>query len=334
MASNSRSRAPRSGTRGLGQETSEDQTLWNNTQDQIREVVRLGKRQEQIVEDIRRSEKDFKQREPEKPSVEESDALQTLYREEVKISEQIADIGKGGNNNLFEKLDVLIALQSATENANVPLPSSRAGSSRDGRDRGQQMALDGPADSPTASPIVEKKGRLLTGGVPSRGSVPRDSVGRNENGESTSIEPNPKSNTKVTYGMGAEVAFRPKQQPGGDEPEWIKGIVVKIIGDNKTRRYDVQDPEPDENSTGPGQIYRTSASSMVAIPTLDQPLPDYPKGKHVLAQYPHTTTFYRAEVVSMKGSEVTLRFEGEDDAQSTQVVDRRFVLDHRGKVGQ
>ena len=69
---------------------------------------------------------------------------------------------------------------------------------------------------------------------------------------------------------------------------------------------------------------------MVAIPPLGAPLPDYPKGKHVLARYPDMTTFYRAEVVGMNGGKVNLKFEGEDDAHVTMEVDRRFVLDHRG----
>jgi SAGA-associated factor 29 len=129
--------------------------------------------------------------------------------------------------------------------------------------------------------------------------------------------------------MGAEVAFRPKAT-GAEEPEWIQGVVVKIIGEGKSRRYDVQDPEPDEVTKKPGQVYRTSASSMVTIPPLGQHLADYPKGKAVLARYPDTTTFYRAEVVGMNGSMVNLKFEGEEDAQVTMEVDRRFVLDHRG----
>jgi SAGA-associated factor 29 len=50
----------------------------------------------------------------------------------------------------------------------------------------------------------------------------------------------------------------------------------------------------------------------------------------VLARYPDTTTFYRAEVVAMNGKLVKLRFEGEEDEQVTMEVDRRFVLDHQG----
>lgn len=68
----------------------------------------------------------------------------------------------------------------------------------------------------------------------------------------------------------------------------------------------------------------------------------------VLALYPSTTTFYKAEVVAQgpakakagpdqgfAGSElkegfVRLRFEGEEEAEREMDVERRFVLDDRG----
>ena len=89
-------------------------------------------------------------------------------------------------------------------------------------------------------------------------------------------------------------------------------------------RYEVQDPEPDENGA-PGQIYRTSAAALIAIPSPDAPLPDYAIGKQVLARYPETTTFYRAEVTGLKKDTYKLRFE--DDQNQEMEVGRRFVLD-------
>ena len=69
-------------------------------------------------------------------------------------------------------------------------------------------------------------------------------------------------------------------------------------------------------------------------------LPDLPKGKNVLALYPSTTTFYKAEVVSgwkmADGRDaddmqnlVRLRFEGEDEADREMSVERRYVLPDR-----
>lgn len=71
-------------------------------------------------------------------------------------------------------------------------------------------------------------------------------------------------------------------------------------------------------------------------------MPDLNKGRNVLALYPGTTTFYKAEVVSgwtgkvavvkKEGDEgvvenlVRLRFEGEDEADREMSVERRYVL--------
>ena len=93
-------------------------------------------------------------------------------------------------------------------------------------------------------------------------------------------------------------------------------------------RYEVQDPEPEENGA-PGQIYKTSAAALIAIPLADAILPDYPVGKQVLARYPETTTFYRAEVTGLKKDTYKLRFE--DDQNQEMEVYRRYVLDVSNK---
>ena len=91
-----------------------------------------------------------------------------------------------------------------------------------------------------------------------------------------------------------------------------------------TFRYEVQDPEPDENGA-PGDIYKANAAALIAIPTPDTSLPDYYLGKIVLARYPETTTFYRAEVMGLRKDTYRLRFE--DDQNQEMEVDRRYVLD-------
>ena len=93
-------------------------------------------------------------------------------------------------------------------------------------------------------------------------------------------------------------------------------------------RYEVQDPEPDDNGQ-PGQIYKASAAALIAIPSADTVLPDYPVGKQVLARYPETTTFYRAIVNSVNKNVYRLKFE--DDNENEMEVARRFVLDLTNK---
>ena len=90
----------------------------------------------------------------------------------------------------------------------------------------------------------------------------------------------------------------------------------------------MQDPEPDENGA-PGQVYKTTALALIAIPGPDAILPDFLPGKAVLARYPETTTFYRAEVTGSKKDVYRLKFE--DDQNQEMEVGRRFVLDVNSK---
>lgn len=90
----------------------------------------------------------------------------------------------------------------------------------------------------------------------------------------------------------------------------------------------MQDPEPDENGA-PGQIYKTWSNALIAIPGPNSPLSEFPVGKPVLARYPETTTFYRAEVTGTKKDSYRLKFE-EDQDQEMEVY-RRFVLDVSSK---
>lgn len=112
--------------------------------------------------------------------------------------------------------------------------------------------------------------------------------------------------------------------------DWIQGKVTKVIGEGKSRRYKVEDVAPDEGNVGKHpKDFLTSASSMCPIPPDDVTLGPYDVGKRVLALYPETTTFYRAEVKAMlDGGKVRLVFDGDED--STKEVERRFVLDHSG----
>lgn len=87
----------------------------------------------------------------------------------------------------------------------------------------------------------------------------------------------------------------------------------------------MQDPEPNENGEQ-GSVYKTTASALIPIPQMGATLPSFSIGKQVLARYPDTTTFYRAEVMGSKKDVYRLKFEGEEDDKEME-VDRRFVLD-------
>lgn len=113
--------------------------------------------------------------------------------------------------------------------------------------------------------------------------------------------------------------------------EGILCEVTTIIGESKQRRYEIRDIDPDLASPTP---YRASLNQMTPIPPKGERLPDLPPKKAVLALYPQTTTFYKAEVVKCEQERqiVRLRFEGEEDPNSETEVERRYVLvDWTGK---
>lgn len=134
--------------------------------------------------------------------------------------------------------------------------------------------------------------------------------------------------------MGAMVFYKTKTR--ASEGEGILCRVTSVIGEGKQRRYEIQDadPEPDPVTGDLPNPYRASVAHLVPIPKSNEGLGDLSKGKGVLAQYPDTTTFYKAEVSSNwkagaggeRGDFVRLRFEGEQEEGTWQEVERRFVL--------
>ncbi|PTB74923.1 hypothetical protein M440DRAFT_1403400 [Trichoderma longibrachiatum ATCC 18648] len=136
--------------------------------------------------------------------------------------------------------------------------------------------------------------------------------------------------SRVLFSKGDEVAFKPKAVNGEQTSDWILGEVAAVLGEGKSRRYKVIDIEPDDQSKQ--KEYRSSASSMIPITPESQAstLKDYEPGQTVLALYPQTTTFYKAEVHgTTTPGKVDLKFEGENDSTTLQQVDRRYVIEYR-----
>ncbi|PNS20277.1 hypothetical protein CAC42_5727 [Sphaceloma murrayae] len=150
----------------------------------------------------------------------------------------------------------------------------------------------------------------------------------------TPLTPTAQQQARQALIPGAMVFYRNKGR--AQEGEGILCRVTSVIGEGKQRRYEIQDADPDpQPGTGePPAPYRASVSHLYAIPASNT-LPDLPKGKNVLAQYPDTTTFYKAEVSTPwklrdlsgeKGAYVRLRFEGEMEEAKETEVERRFVV--------
>ncbi|KAF2231727.1 hypothetical protein EV356DRAFT_535238 [Viridothelium virens] len=154
----------------------------------------------------------------------------------------------------------------------------------------------------------------------------------------------PSANRPQKLHVGAEVFFRNKARNA--EGSGILCTITSINGEGKQRRYEIQDTDPEPDPTT-GQIPPpTKASVQYLIPIPPPPgveeeagtssakgASPLEKGKQVLALYPNTTTFYKAEVSREwkvgggdSGGTVRLRFEGEDEIEKEMDVERRYVL--------
>ncbi len=208
------------------------------------------------------------------------------------------------------------------------------------RDPGSVYEFDGSGDSPVPSPVGRKLGGSAGAGSDrsgNRDSVPPRSGEYDTPGKADSVPPESggiaataAQRAKITFFKGQDVVFKPKPATTTESVEWMLGRVQQVSGEGKSRRYKVQDADPDL-PPGDRVEYRTSASSMIPIPASGVELPPLDRGKTVLALYPDSTTFYKAEVMGSEAStgRVSLRFEGEENNVTLQLVDRRFVVEYR-----
>ena len=224
-------------------------------------------------------------------------------------------------------------------------------SDRDKEREKDPYEFDGPGDEmvvePTTAAAVTGTGRKGGAGSSSNSSGNRDSVpprggDRDTPVKADSVEPQPSvanagssmssaaQRSRVMFVKGQDVVFKPKPANASDSAEWFLGKVQQVLGEGKSRRYKVKDEDPDV-APEQRQEYRTSASSMIPLPPAGQELVELENGKTVLALYPDSTTFYKAEVMSTNKSlgKVNLRFEGEENSGTLQEVERRFVVEYR-----
>ncbi|KAJ5091510.1 hypothetical protein NUU61_006380 [Penicillium alfredii] len=265
-----------------------------------------------------------------RPNMTEHDQLDNWLRQSQKLSEEERSIMQDEPCDVIKNLELLTALRKASEAEAPPNRSTSLSKSRKKRTDMEGSATDSPGPSG-----VDKAGRGK-GGVPRSTSV-SSTQAREGRGDGVSVKV--EEGTEGTKGtvaersgllvVGAQVVFKHNKNKQGVEGEGIQCIIKGISGDGQKKRYDVQDPEPNENGEQ-GAVYKTTAVSLIPIPQMGASLSAFPVGKQVLARYPDTTTFYRAEVMGSKKDVYRLKFEGEEDDKEME-VDRRFVLDIPGK---
>ncbi|KAK3369837.1 SGF29 tudor-like domain-containing protein [Podospora didyma] len=278
----------------------------------------------------------------------------TVLRALIKAREDAEAQAAGASGLLSGTRERPSGLLSSSSRSSSVRGSSARDKDRD-RDREREQRevdpasvyeFDGAGDSPVPSPIgshTRKIGGSTTGAGSDRSgnrdSLPPRGGDRDTPGKSDSVPPEsagpPGSATasqraRVTFYKGQDVVFKPKPTATNESTEWMMGKVQQVLGEGKSRRYKVQDADPD---LPPDQRveYRTSASAMIPIPATSADLLELDQGKTVLALYPDSTTFYKAEVMGMDPAtrRVSLRFEGEETSGTLQLVDRRYVVEYR-----
>ncbi|KAK4995935.1 hypothetical protein LTR66_004353 [Elasticomyces elasticus] len=293
--------------------------------------------------------------------------LESLYRDNVKICESIQQTlsGSGDDTNFLESLKILQGLKSADEEAQPSGPRSSAmskgrnvvakanrksGSAIGPEEEGDGSAAPSPRVTNQANRLMVKEGKASrSGSVPVTREVSvkvedgTESVASSVDGaKAASGMPHP---SKTPLVVDTTVFYRANSQKkhlaqADNDAEGILCKIISISGDGKHRRYEIQDVDPELDDGGkPPSPYRVSNNSLIAIPDSNEGLSDLAKGKSVLALYPDTTCFYKAEVStpwrardaagSEKGYLVQLVFEGEESKDKQTPVERRHILADR-----
>ncbi|KAH9936286.1 SGF29 tudor-like domain-containing protein [Fomitopsis serialis] len=241
----------------------------------------------------------------------------------------------------IEQLDVLIALRKAPE----IVPQEK---------RNKRPRAHSPAGAPApAVPVSTPAVRSVTLNLPARSSVgPQTSV-------PFSREPKARREAlakQLPLQEGRKVAFHPPQNSkgaetvaGGKDEEWILAVVIGCINQDKNR-YEVQDPEPQEDGQ-PGQRYNTTLRAIIPLPDPNAPpdnaahlnaYPEFSLGSIVMALYPDTSCFYRAEVVASprdmqpsgrngaSSTTPTYKLKFEDDDDQEHLVSAQWVVEWPG----
>ncbi|CAL1713153.1 unnamed protein product [Somion occarium] len=269
------------------------------------------------------------------------DSLRSIYKKLTMGLNEIrttAERDAKAADEAIEHLDILMALRRASEDQPPP-------EKRQKRPRGSSP----PTIITPPTPIVHPVSRGVSITLP-----PRTSVGPSQ----VPFSRDPKARREALARQlplreKRKVAFHPPKagdssSSGKDAEEWILAVVNRCINQDKNR-YEVQDPEPQEDGS-PGQCYNTTLRAIIPLPDPDAPpdspahlnaYPEFPAGSTVMALYPDTSCFYRAEVIASprdlqasrsasvrQGPTYKLKFEDDDDQVHT--VSAQWVVEWPG----
>ncbi|KAI0269938.1 SGF29 tudor-like domain-containing protein [Gloeopeniophorella convolvens] len=241
-------------------------------------------------------------------------------------------------DDALERLGVLVALRKAPES----IPQEK---------RLKRPRAHSPTTSAPSTPALGANGRSTSIPV-QRGSVGppsipalRETKARRDTLRDTLLK-------QLPLREGRMVAFHPPMPAKGadgttpEDTTWIMARIIRAFAQDK-HRYEVEDIEPQEDGKPLRYIasLKSTPITMIPLPDKDAPLgnpahlgayQEFPAGATVMALYPDTSCFYRAEVVASprdiptqgRNSGATyykLKFEDDDDQEhevsATEVVE-------------
>jgi len=258
-----------------------------------------------------------------------AEGLGHLQQSQGKLTLGLTEIMNSANQEVkaiedaMEQVGVLIALRKASE-------SSPPTEKRNKRPR---------APSPSGTPIPSiANSRSVSITLPPR----TNSVGPAIHSRESRIK---KDISVKQLQPGRKVVFRQPKPADGADSAWILAVVGKYLGPDKhgVGKYEVRDAEPQDDGK-PGPIYKTTLKSILPLPDPDAPAgtpahlnlyPEFPVGSTVMALYPDTSCFYRAEVIATPDRAITTsskyvpayKVKFEDDEGMEHSVSAFWVVD-------
>lgn len=271
------------------------------------------------------------------------DNLKTNYKRLFSALKEVRHINEEevkAIDNVLENLEVLIALRKAPD-----LPSQEK---RNKRPRPPSPTATAASVTPPLMSATRPMTTQVTSSRSSTGPSPAIPFSREPKARREALA------KQLPLQEGRKVAFHPpagKAADGSaadaDENTWILAVITKCINQDKNR-YEVQDVEPQEDGQ-PGQCYNTTLRAIIPLPDPSalatsaahlNAYQEFPAGSTVMALYPDTSCFYRAEVISSprdvpgRGASTKtiamykLKFEDDDDQEHS--VAAQWVVEWPG----
>ena len=194
------------------------------------------------------------------PSSAELVALENLYRENLKLSEEEQKILNDEPNDVIKNVGILTALRTASESEPPRNPANSKSRNQKRQKIEQKMEMDGAADSPGPSPVATSAAASrLKGNTVRSVSVPTSKETKEvpvkiEEGAEGSKGPSAERAGK--FFVGAEVAYKQAKMKE-DGSQWIQCNIINITDIGNKKRSVMTPHSLRQRTYSPSQVRST-----------------------------------------------------------------------------